>query len=219
MQFTKIQEMRYGENSHQSAGMYHKLGASMTGGIANAIQKQGKELSYNNITDSDAALKCCDYIAKQFPGRYVCVIVKHANPSSVALGASYLEAYERAFKADPISAFGGIIAFGCSENIVLDGDTASRIVANQFVEVILSCKFSQDALVVFSAKGNVRVLEATMPSSDIPTYEIKTVSGGGILYQESDSKVLGVDDFKVVSTRQPTDSEIEDMRFAWCCAK
>ena len=219
IQFTKIQAMRYGENSHQAAGMYRKLGASTIGGITNAIQKQGKELSYNNIADSDAALKCCDYIAKQFPGRYVCVIVKHANPSSVALGASYLEAYERAFKADPISAFGGIIAFGCSENIAVDGDTASRIVANQFVEVVLAAKFSPEALAAFSAKGNVRVLEATMPSSDIPSCEIKTISGGGILYQETDMKVLGADDFKVVSTRQPTASEIEDMRFAWSVAR
>jgi phosphoribosylaminoimidazolecarboxamide formyltransferase/IMP cyclohydrolase len=219
MQFTKVQAMRYGENSHLAAGMYRKLGASITGGITNAIQKQGKELSYNNIADADAALKCCDYIAKQFPGRYVCVIVKHANPCGVALGASYLEAYEKAFKADPISAFGGIIALGCSENIPLDGDTASRIVANQFVEVVIGCKFATEALAAFSAKGNVRVLDAVMPSSDIPSYEIKTISGNGILYQETDMKVLGADDFKVVSARQPTASEIEDMRFAWSVAK
>ena len=217
--FTKIQAMRYGENAHQAASMYRNLTASTIGGIANAIQKQGKELSYNNIVDADAALKCCDYIAKQFPGRYVCVIVKHANPCGVALGASYLEAYEKAYRADPISAFGGIIAFGCSENIAVDGDTASCIVANQFVEVVISCKFTTGALTAFSAKGNVRVLEATMPSSDIPSYEIKTISGGGILYQETDTKVLGADNFKVVSTRQPTASEIEDMRFAWAVAR
>ena len=219
LKFTKIQAMRYGENPGQDASMYRNIAACNSGGIANAIQKQGKELSYNNIADADSALKCCDYIAKQFPGRYVCVIVKHANPCGVALGASYLEAYEKAYKADPISAFGGIIAFGSNDNNPVDWDVANRIVSNQFVEVVIAAKFSPEALAALSAKGNVRVLEATMPSSDIPSYEIKTISGGGILYQETDSNVLGADNFKVVSNKQPTASEIEDMRFAWSVAR
>ncbi|MDB5991502.1 MAG: bifunctional phosphoribosylaminoimidazolecarboxamide formyltransferase/IMP cyclohydrolase [Herbaspirillum sp.] len=206
LHFEKVQEMRYGENPHQSAAFYRDLN-KVEGALANYHQLQGKELSYNNIADADAAWEC----VKTFDSN-ACVIVKHANPCGVALGADPFEAYSKALQTDPTSAFGGIIAF----NRPLDGRTA-EIVAKQFVEVLIAPSFSAEARAVFAAKQNVRLLEIALGAA-LNTYDFKRV-GGGLLVQSPDSKNVLPADIKVVSKKQPTPQQLEDLMFAWRVAK
>ncbi len=204
------QTLRYGENPHQRAAFYVEPGAREAS-LATAIQKQGKELSYNNIADADAALEC----VKQFK-EPACVIVKHANPCGVAVNATIGEAYERAYQTDPTSAFGGIIAF----NRNLDAVTASMIIERQFVEVIIAPDADADALEVVSAKANVRVLLTGQWDVDAPLagLDYKRVNGG-LLVQDRDLALVTREQIKVVSARQPGEQELTDMMFAWRVAK
>jgi len=207
-QYIKTQEMRYGENPHQSAAFYIETGAKEAS-ISTAKQLQGKELSYNNIGDTDAALEC----VKQFSDEPSCVIVKHANPCGVATGSSLLEAYDRAYSTDPESAFGGIIAF----NGELDAQTAQTIVDRQFVEVIIAPKVSDEAISVVKAKKNVRLLECGIwPENAANRLDFKRVNGG-LLVQDAD--LLLADDIKVVTKRNPTEQEMRDLLFTWKVAK
>ncbi len=207
-QFHKAQGMRYGENPHQKAAFYVEKGVREAS-IATARQLQGKELSYNNIADTDAALEC----VKQFSEGPACVIVKHANPCGVAQGASLLAAYERAFSTDPESAFGGIIAF----NGELDAATAKAIVDKQFVEVIIAPKVAPEASQVVAAKKNVRLLECGFWSEQPdPRQDLKRVNGG-LLVQDADIALLN--EIKVVTRRKPTDAEMKDLLFTWQVAK
>lgn len=207
-QFIKKQDMRYGENSHQDAAFYVEAQPEEAS-VATARQLQGKALSYNNIADTDAALEC----VKEFD-QPACVIVKHANPCGVALGANLLEAYDRAYKTDPTSAFGGIIAF----NGELDADTAKAIVERQFVEVIIAPSVSAEAAEVVSAKQNVRLLECGQWHSKTTGFDVKRVNGG-LLVQDRDQGMVGLDDLKVVTQRQPTEEELRDALFCWKVAK
>ena len=208
LQYKKVQEMRYGENPHQKAAFYVEHNPE-AGNVASARQLQGKELSYNNIADTDAALEC----VKQFPEGPACVIVKHANPCGVALGATLLEAYNRAFDTDPESAFGGIIAF----NRELDAATAKAICDKQFVEVIIAPKVSSGASAVVAAKKNVRLLECgEWPAEAAPRLDFKRVNGG-LLVQDTDLELTA--ELKVVTKRQPTAKELEDLLFTWRVAK
>jgi phosphoribosylaminoimidazolecarboxamide formyltransferase/IMP cyclohydrolase len=200
--------MRYGENPHQQAAFYIETGVDEAS-IATARQLQGKELSYNNIADTDAALEC----VKQFDEGPACVIVKHANPCGVALGDSLLQAYERAFATDPESAFGGIIAV----NAELDGDTAKAIVERQFVEVIIAPKVSAEAAAAVAAKKNVRLLECGFWSKEpAARLDFKRVNGG-LLVQDCDLLLAG--ELKVVTRRTPTEKEMQDLLFSWRVAK
>ena len=203
-----VERMRYGENPHQSAAFYIDQQAPK-GSLATAEQLQGKALSYNNIADSDAALEC----VRQFAAP-ACVIVKHANPCGVAVAASILDAYEKAFKTDPTSAFGGIIAF----NQPLDAATASVIIDRQFVEVIVAPDIDDDAAIVLSEKKNVRVLRTGNWVDSTPGFDFKKVSGG-LLVQGSDMGKITADDLKVVTDKAPTPEQIEDMLFAWTVVK
>ncbi len=208
-QFVKRQDMRYGENPHQKAAFYVDAAGPGEPSVATARQLQGKELSYNNIADTDAALEC----VKQFDEGPACVIVKHANPCGVALGDSLLEAYERAFSTDPESAFGGIIAF----NRELDGETAAAIVEKQFVEVIVAPKVSAEAAEAVARKKNVRLLECgAWPEKPAPRLDFKRVNGG-LLVQDADLALF--DELKVVTKRAPTDEEMRDLLFAWKVCK
>ncbi|MCG3767298.1 bifunctional phosphoribosylaminoimidazolecarboxamide formyltransferase/IMP cyclohydrolase [Vibrio cincinnatiensis] len=207
-QFIKKQDMRYGENSHQSAAFYVEQNPQEAS-VATARQIQGKALSYNNIADTDAALECVKEFAEP-----ACVIVKHANPCGVALGSDILEAYNRAYQTDPTSAFGGIIAF----NQELDAATASAIVERQFVEVIIAPKVSAQAIEVVAAKKNVRLLECGEWSSKTTGFDMKRVNGG-LLVQERDHGMVSAADLKVVSKRQPTQEELKDALFCWKVAK
>jgi len=203
------ERMRYGENPHQSAAFYVDQQAP-AGSLAAAKQLQGKALSYNNIADSDAALEC----VKQFENP-ACVIVKHANPCGVAVANNILDAYEKAFKTDPTSAFGGIIAF----NRVLDAKTAAAIVERQFVEVIVAPGVDADAADIIAAKKNVRLLETgEWPAAAAPGFDFKKVSGG-LLVQNTDLGVITADDLKVVTDLAPTAAQIQDMLFAWTVVK
>ena len=203
------ERMRYGENPHQNAAVYVDQQAP-AGSLAAARQLQGKALSYNNIADSDAALEC----VKQFENP-ACVIVKHANPCGVAVADNTLDAYDKAFKTDPTSAFGGIIAF----NRPLDAKTAEAIVDRQFVEVIVAPAIDADALDVVAAKKNVRVLETgEWPSTALPGFDFKKVSGG-LLVQNTDLGVISESDLKVVTELAPTAQQIRDMLFAWTVVK
>ena len=206
LHFQKVQEMRYGENPHQSAAFYRDT-QPVEGALANYTQLQGKELSYNNIADADAAWEC----VKTFD-ETACVIIKHANPCGVATGASPIEAYSKAFQTDPTSAFGGIIAF----NSGVDGNTAEAV-AKQFVEVVIAPSFSEQARQVFSAKQNVRLLEIPLARIGNP-YDIKRV-GGGLLVQSPDTKNVVLAELRVVSLRQPTPQQVQDLMFAWRVAK
>lgn len=209
MQFTKKQSLRYGENSHQSAAFYIENDIAEAS-VATAKQLQGKALSYNNIADTDAALEC----VKEFV-EPACVIVKHANPCGVAIGSSILEAYDRAYKTDPTSAFGGIIAF----NQTLDAETAQAIVDRQFVEVIIAPGISIEAADVVAAKKNVRLLETGSWQGQLTDeFDIKRVNGG-VLVQDRDFGMVEMDDLTVVSEKQPTESEMEDLLFTWKVAK
>ncbi len=207
--FEKVQEMRYGENPHQSAAFYRDL-KTVDGTLANYTQLQGKELSYNNIADADAAWECM----KSFdPAKgAACVIIKHANPCGVAIGGTALEAYEKAFKTDSTSAFGGIIAF----NVPLD-EAAAQVVAKQFVEVLIAPGFSAGARTVFAAKQNVRLLEIPL-GKGVNAYDFKRV-GGGLLVQSPDAKNVQPAELRVVTKRHPTPKEMDDLLFAWRVAK
>ncbi|MDQ9171347.1 bifunctional phosphoribosylaminoimidazolecarboxamide formyltransferase/IMP cyclohydrolase [Oxalobacteraceae bacterium R-40] len=206
LHFEKVQEMRYGENPHQSAAFYRDL-QTPTGTLANYRQLQGKELSYNNIADADAAWEC----VKSFDST-ACVIIKHANPCGVALGGTALEAYGKAFQTDPTSAFGGIIAF----NVELDGKTAEAV-AKQFVEVLIAPAFTPEARQIFTSKQNVRLLEIPL-GKGINAYDLKRV-GGGLLVQAPDAKNVSPSELKVVSKKQPTPAQMQDLMFAWRVAK
>jgi len=203
------EKLRYGENPHQDAAFYVDQQAP-AGSLAAAKQMQGKALSYNNIADSDAALEC----VKQF-AEPACVIVKHANPCGVAVAGDILEAYDKAFKTDPTSAFGGIIAF----NRPLDAKTAGTIIDRQFVEVIVAPAIDAEAADIISAKKNVRVLETgPFPAECNAGFEFKKV-GGGLLVQNSDMGVITADDLKVVTEIAPTPEQVRDMLFAWTVVK
>jgi phosphoribosylaminoimidazolecarboxamide formyltransferase/IMP cyclohydrolase len=207
--FDKVQELRYGENPHQQAAFYREPG--LTGScVANATMLQGKELSFNNIADTDTAVECVRQFAEA-----ACVIVKHSNPCGVATAVSIVDAYDRAYRTDPTSAFGGIIAF----NRELDEATASAIANRQFVEVIAAPSVSAAAGAVLASKQNVRVLivgnYAKQPSS---SREIRGVVGG-VLVQSRDTALVPPDQFKVVSERKPTPTEYADLWFAWRVAK
>jgi len=208
VQFKKLQDMRYGENPHQSAAFYGQANPP-TGTLASAKQLQGKALSYNNIADTDAALECV--LSYQ---EVACVIVKHANPCGVAVGENVLQAYERAYQTDPTSAFGGIIAF----NRPLDAETARAIIDRQFVEVIIAPSISQEVLDIVSAKENIRVLEAGVREHTIQQLTMKRVSGG-LLIQDNDQGIIERGDLKIVSKRPPTKKEIEDLLFTWKVVK
>ena len=203
------ERLRYGENPHQDAAFYVDQQAQQ-GSLASAKQRQGKALSYNNIADSDAALEC----VKQFASP-ACVIVKHANPCGVAAADNILDAYEKAFKTDPTSAFGGIIAF----NRPLDAKTAGVIVDRQFVEVIVAPAVASEALDIISTKKNVRVLETgDWPTTAVAGFDFKKVSGG-LLVQNKDLGVITADDLKVVTDKAPTPAQVQDMLFAWTVVK
>lgn len=205
--FAKVQDMRYGENPHQSAAFYRDLNP-IQGGISDYTQVQGKELSYNNIGDADAAWE----LVKSFD-QPACVIVKHANPCGVAIADNALNAYKLAYLTDTTSAFGGIIAF----NRELDEATAAQITANQFVEVIIAPAASEAALKVTAAKQNVRVL--TVPLSNAHNqFDFKRVSGG-LLVQSPDALNVQLSQLKIVSKIQPTSVQLQDLLFAWRVAK
>jgi phosphoribosylaminoimidazolecarboxamide formyltransferase/IMP cyclohydrolase len=204
-----VERMRYGENPHQNAAFYIDQQAPK-GCLANARQLQGKAMSYNNIADSDAALEC----VKQFSAP-ACVIVKHANPCGVAVDTEILAAYEKAFKTDPISAFGGIIAF----NRPLDAKTAREIIDRQFVEVIVAPAIDEDAAAIVAEKKNVRLLETgDWDESTSAGFDFKKVSGG-LLVQGTDLGRITADDLRIVSKVAPSAAQIEDMLFAWTVVK
>ncbi len=207
-QYIKTQDMRYGENPHQNAAFYKEHNVDVAC-IATSTQIQGKELSFNNIGDTDAALEC----VKQFEGAPACVIVKHANPCGVAVGSNLLEAYDRAYSTDPESAFGGIIAF----NQELDGETAAAIIDRQFVEVIIAPGISAAAKEAVASKKNIRLLECGQWSADTAhRYDFKRVNGG-LLVQDAD--LLLSNEIKVVTKRAPTEEEMRDLLFSWKVAK
>ena len=209
--FEKVQEMRYGENPHQSAAFYKDI-IPVDGALANYKQLQGKELSYNNIADADSAWECVKSFSNNAGGDAACVIIKHANPCGVAVGSSALEAYQKAFKTDPSSAFGGIIAF----NVPCDA-TAAEAISKQFVEVLIAPRFSAEAKAIFATKQNVRLLEIPLGNA-FNTFDFKRV-GGGLLVQSPDAKNVLQNEMRVVSKRLPTPHEMNDMMFAWRVAK
>ena len=208
MQFKKKQDMRYGENSHQSAAFYVEDDIQEAS-VSTATQLQGKALSYNNIADTDAALEC----VKEF-SQPACVIVKHSNPCGVAVAENILDAYEGAYKTDPTSAFGGIIAF----NRELDAKTAEAIVSRQFVEVIIAPNVSPEAAQIVATKKNLRLLVCGEWSEKTTEFDVKRVNGG-LLVQDRDQGMVGLDDLKVVTKRQPTEAELNDLLFSWKVAK
>ena len=215
--FVKLQDLRYGENPHQQAAFYRDLYPA-PGSLVTARQLQGKELSYNNIADADAAWEC----VKQW-STPACVIVKHANPCGVALGGTALQAYQKAFQTDPTSAFGGIIAF----NVPVDG-AAAQALSKQFVEVLLAPAFTPEALAVFQAKANVRVLQIALDgvqrggasawARGHNAVEVKRV-GSGLLMQTADFHQLQPSELKVVTKKQPTPEQLQDLLFAWQVAQ
>ena len=217
--FDKVETLRYGENPHQQAAFYRETtggNLAVPGSIASYQQIQGKELSYNNIADADAAWEC----VKAFDAAIApaaCVIVKHANPCGVAVGATAEECYRKAFKTDPTSAFGGIIAF----NVAIDKVTAEAV-AGQFAEVIIAPEISAEARAVFAAKQNLRVLVVPMLASAGKVaggiFDYKRV-GGGLLLQSADDARITQADIKVVTKRAPTEAEMRDLLFAWRVAK
>jgi phosphoribosylaminoimidazolecarboxamide formyltransferase/IMP cyclohydrolase len=210
LQYRRAQAMRYGENPHQRAAFYAEHRPEQAS-LATARQLQGKALSYNNVADTDAALEC----VKCFTEGPACVIVKHANPCGVALGSGLLEAYDRAYRTDPTSAFGGIIAF----NGTLDAETARAIIDRQFVEVIIAPEIEPDARSALASKKNVRVLQCghwlDQPS---PALDFKRVNGG-LLVQDRDLGRIEEADLKVVTRRIPMANETKDLIFAWRVAK
>ncbi|MBY6191261.1 bifunctional phosphoribosylaminoimidazolecarboxamide formyltransferase/IMP cyclohydrolase [Microbulbifer agarilyticus] len=213
-QFEKAQDMRYGENPHQKAAFYVEADATEAS-VSTASQLQGKELSFNNVADTDAALETVKLFDEP-----ACVIVKHANPCGVAVAADIKTAYELAFATDPESAFGGIIAF----NRELDAETAQLIVDKQFSEVIIAPKVSAEAAQAVSAKKNVRLLECgewptLSEQQERPaTYDYKRVTGG-LLVQEKDNGMVAKEDLKVVTKVQPSEEQLDELLFAWKVAK
>ena len=212
--FTKVQDLRYGENSHQQAALYRDLYPA-PGSLVMGEQLQGKELSYNNIADADAAWEC----VKSFE-QPACVIVKHANPCGVAVGKDAHEAYAKAFQTDPTSAFGGIIAF----NRTVD-KAAAEAVVKQFVEVLMAPDFTAEALEIFKPKVNVRLMKIALPAGGERAWDqgrnavdAKRV-GSGLLLQTADNHELALADLKVVTVKQPTPEELQDLLFAWKVAK
>ena len=212
--FVKLQDLRYGENPHQQAAFYRDLDPA-PGSLVSARQLQGKELSYNNIADADAAWECVKSFSEP-----ACVIVKHANPCGVAIAADPLQAYSKAFQTDPTSAFGGIIAF----NRTLDAD-AARAVSKQFVEVLIAPGFTPEALEVFKSKVNVRILQIALPPGGHTDWgngrnamDVKRV-GSGLLMQTADNRELALAELRVVSKKQPTPQQLQDLLFAWKVAK
>ena len=206
LNFQKTQNLRYGENPHQQAAFYRDL-QIQTGSLANYEQVQGKALSFNNIADSDAAWEC----VKSFVTP-ACIIVKHANPCGVALGENAFEAYKKAFKTDPTSAFGGIIACNC----IVD-EQAAEVISRQFVEVVIAPRFSDKAKACFAQKKNVRLLQIEFEIS-ANVHDYKRV-GGGILVQSSDSKHVSEQELKTVTAIKPSKAQMEDLMFAWRVAK
>ena len=206
--FVKVQDLRYGENPHQRAALYRDL-RPVAGSLVGARQLQGKELSYNNLADADAAWEC----VKSFDTP-ACVIVKHANPCGVAIGADPAQAYARAFRCDPTSAFGGIIAF----NRPIDAATA-QAVSKQFVEVLIAPGCTEGALAVLAARAGVRVLEIALPEGVPPAatrnaLDLKRI-GSGLLVQDADNHEMSIDALKVVTRKSPTPSQMADLLFAW----
>jgi phosphoribosylaminoimidazolecarboxamide formyltransferase/IMP cyclohydrolase len=219
LQYQQIQTMRYGENPHQKAAFYQESNPPEFS-IANALQLQGKELSFNNVADTDAALECVKSFSEP-----ACVIVKHANPCGVAIGDNLLMAYERAFKTDPTSAFGGIIAF----NDTLDAKTAQTIIDRQFVEVIIAPQIAQAAKSILATKSNVRVLtcghwrdksQSLTGTAKIQQdiWDFKRINGG-LLVQDRDLGQITATDLQFVTQQQPTEKEIADLLFAWKVVK
>jgi phosphoribosylaminoimidazolecarboxamide formyltransferase/IMP cyclohydrolase len=206
MSFAKVQDLRYGENPHQQAAFYREL-APVPGSLGGYTQLQGKELSYNNIADADAAWEC----VKTFD-QPACVIVKHANPCGVAVAADTSEAYRRAFATDPTSAFGGIIAF----NREIDRETAEAV-TQQFVEVLIAPRVLPQAREVLSQKGNVRVLEVPIAAGG-NQFDSKRI-GGGLLLQSPDTRNVQPEELRVVSRTQPSRQQLADLLFAWRVAK
>jgi phosphoribosylaminoimidazolecarboxamide formyltransferase / IMP cyclohydrolase len=206
LQLHKLQDLRYGENPHQRA-VFYRDARPVPGSLASYRQVQGKELSYNNIADADAAWECVKSFADP-----ACVIVKHANPCGVATGKGLREAYDKAFRCDPVSAFGGILAF----NRALDRATAQAL-GNQFSEVIIAPRVEPEAQKELAAKANLRVLEVPL-SHEVQAHDYKRV-GGGLLVQSSDSKLLDEKDLKVVTKKKPSDAQRADLLFAWRVAK
>jgi phosphoribosylaminoimidazolecarboxamide formyltransferase/IMP cyclohydrolase len=206
VQFDRVQELRYGENPHQSAAFYRDLDPA-AGSLARYRQVQGKELSYNNIADADAAWECVKTFAES-----ACVIIKHANPCGVAVGGTPVEAYGKAFATDPTSAFGGIIAF----NRELD-EAAAVAVSKQFVEVIIAPSVTPGALARFAEKPNIRVLEV-LPGDGVNVWDFKRV-GGGLLVQTPDARNVESSQLKVVTREKPTPQQMADALFAWRVAK
>ena len=206
LQFTKLQDLRYGENPHQSAAFYRDA-RPVEGGLARYRQLQGKALSYNNIADADAAWEC----VKSFTDP-ACVIVKHANPCGAAIGENLLSAYSKAFSTDPASAFGGIIAF----NRAIDRATAEQV-GKQFAEVIIAPRVEPEAKQLFAAKANLRILEVPVAHAAM-NHDFKRV-GGGLLVQTPDAKNVTPAEFKVVTKAVPTDTQMRDLLFAWRVAK
>lgn len=212
--FVKLQDLRYGENPHQKAAFYRDLYPAI-GSLVTAQQLQGKELSYNNIADADAAWET----VKSFTSK-ACVIVKHANPCGVALGGDALEAYSKAFKTDPSSAFGGIIAF----NTIVD-KIAAEAISKQFVEVLIAPSYTAEALAIFTSKANVRVLQIALPKGGTTPFDhgrnaqdMKRV-GSGILIQTADNHEITPTELKVVTQKHPTPQQMADLLFAWRVAK
>ncbi|MCG6872876.1 MAG: bifunctional phosphoribosylaminoimidazolecarboxamide formyltransferase/IMP cyclohydrolase [Gammaproteobacteria bacterium] len=204
LQVERVQQLRYGENPHQRAGFYRDRDPG-PGTLAGSRQLQGKELSFNNIADADAALQC----VRQFQ-RPACVIVKHANPCGVAVADDLTAAYDRAFATDPTSAFGGILAF----NRALDGHTARALVERQFVEVVIAPEVEEDALAALSEKANLRVLACGSLAEARNSLDLRRISGG-LLVQDADLAPLDRSQLKVVSRRRPDDGEMQDLLFAW----
>ncbi|MCP5349216.1 MAG: bifunctional phosphoribosylaminoimidazolecarboxamide formyltransferase/IMP cyclohydrolase [Gammaproteobacteria bacterium] len=208
-QFLKKQAMRYGENPHQQAAFYVEKNP-LEASIATAVQHQGKELSYNNIADTDAALECVKSFSEP-----ACVIVKHANPCGVAVAGSIKAAYDLAFQTDPTSAFGGIIAF----NRELDAETTREIISRQFTEVIIAPSVSEQALQIAAEKKNVRVLSCgELPAEAVAGWDFKRVTGG-LLVQDRDIRRVSQAELKVVTERAPTPDELRDLQFTWIVAK
>ena len=201
--------LRYGENPHQKAAFYIDSEDSVNSGVSNSSQLQGKQLSYNNIADTDAAFEC----VKEFD-EPACVIVKHANPCGVATEKNIFEAYEKAFSSDPTSAFGGIIAL----NRELDKKTAERIIDNQFVEVIIAPGVTEEAIEITKTKENVRVLNTKKLGPQVKGYKFLSVTDG-MLVQETDNGIVKNEDLKIVSKRQPSEEEIQNCLFAWKVCK
>jgi phosphoribosylaminoimidazolecarboxamide formyltransferase / IMP cyclohydrolase len=212
--FVKLQDLRYGENPHQQAAFYRDLYPA-PGSLVTGKQLEGKELSYNNIADADAAWEC----VKSFDVP-ACVIVKHANPCGVAVGKDSFEAYSKAFKTDSTSAFGGILAF----NRTFDAAVANEVI-KQFAEVILAPDFTPEALAIYKGRPNVRLMQIALPPGGKGDWDngrnlmdVKRV-GSGLLMQTADNHELKLADLKVVTKKQPTQQELQDLLFAWKVAK